>query len=158
MTQTEIDQGKRITAKLPGECAECGGDIVPGQRIYFSRAHGSRHERCVDQAAPGAAAPRAAEPRRDDARGARLWSDETARRWAEGERADDAAPRARDAAAPAADRRDDATQRVPGDAYVAPARATEFGRAGDRDAARRELAELIKLQIDFLNGLLRILA
>ena len=129
---TMTDPGKLIKARLPGSCAECGGDIQPNDTIYFSRLHGSRHKRCVEPAEPAAtaaderdatpagptAAPRAAP--RDD------WL------WADGER--DATPRAA---------RDGAAARDGG-----AARDTEFGRAGDRDAARRELGQVLDLLIE----------
>lgn len=171
MPQTTLgDPGKKILAKFPGTCRECGGDILTGQTIYHSRVNGDRHQRCVDPG-PIDAAPEAAAPRDAPRAAARLWSDEAARRWAEGRAPDagDATPRAaRDATAAVGPAADDATQRVPGDAtrdgrsavpeYVAPRRDTEFGRAGDRDAARKECRELIRLQIDFLTRLEKLLS
>ena len=103
---TMTDPGKLIKARLPGSCAECGGDIQPNDTIYFSRLHGSRHKRCVEPAEPAATA-----------------ADER-----------DATPRAA---------RDGAAARDGG-----AARDTEFGRAGDRDAARRELGQVLDLLIE----------
>ena len=151
---TLSDPGKLMRAKFAGDCAECRGSILPGQEIYHSRLNGDRHRQCVE---PGPAPEPAASRARDDGR---LWSDDDARRWAQAR--DDATPR--DAAratagGPAADRRDvvpDAQRPTPSasppDAYVAPARATEFGRAGDRDAARRELGQVLELFIDAVDG------
>ncbi|HVA50143.1 MAG TPA: hypothetical protein VNH11_27505 [Pirellulales bacterium] len=47
MATQAIDNGKLITARLPGECSQCGGSIEPGDKIYFSRQIGPRHQRCV---------------------------------------------------------------------------------------------------------------
>lgn len=137
------DPGKLIRAKLPGECEECRGSIVPGQPIYFSRVHGSRHQGCYTPEPPPAA-DRERAPR------------------------DVASPAAASDAsrAPARDlfaARDDSPVAVgwpdAGDAHVADrARATAFGAAGDRDAARRELANVIRLLIEALQRIERVLA
>lgn len=134
---TATDPGKLIQAKLPGTCAECAGDIRPGDPIYFSRLHGPRHKRCAEPgdsidanpAAPRDArdgTPRGGTSARDAADGG--W------RWDEGG----------DAPTPP----DDAARR---------ARATEFGRAGDRDAARRELGQVLDLLIEALGKIRRLL-
>lgn len=46
---TQIDLGKRMTARLPGTCEECRRRISPGDAIYFSRDNGARHQACVDR-------------------------------------------------------------------------------------------------------------
>lgn len=131
-TATVGDPGKLMRAQHAGECAECGGSILPGQTIYYSTRTGakvSRHKRCVDRGeTAGAPAAETRVARGVDSRdlgvardGIALWPD-------------DDAPRA----APPA----------PRDEYVAPARATAFGQAGDRDAARRELAGVLDLLIE----------
>lgn len=40
-----------ITAKFPASCASCGGRIIPGQRIEWSKGAPARHTSC-----PGATA------------------------------------------------------------------------------------------------------
>ena len=141
-TQT-IDRGKRIRALYPGECSECGGTIETGDEIYFSRGRfGSRHIRCVD----GGDDRRPQPPREDAApRAATTFAASAPATAAETPRAapDDAARAARDGASVARDGGGPAAARD--DVYTAPARETTFGRAGDRDAVRRELAEVIEL-------------
>lgn len=149
-TQT-IDWGKRMRARFPGECAECGGTIETGDEIYFSRTRGYRHRRCVDgepdpdeaSAAPRAPAtsPRAepAAPNRDAA--ARTLFDDAARAARDGTAARDG-----DSAAAARD-----------DVYTAPPRDTEFGRAGDREYVRQEMAAVLELVIGALERLVKLL-
>lgn len=142
---TLADPGKLIRAKHPGNCRECGGDILVGQPIYFSHAHGSRHKRCVepgDAPAPAAGerAPRAASGR-DASRDGWLWAERDGTLREE--------TTARDDAGPGGD--------APRDEPRA-ARATEFGRAGDRDAARREVGHALDLVIEALQRVRRMLA
>lgn len=146
------DPGKLITAARFGQCPTCSKPIRPGQRIYHSSVLGARHQNCVESAEddpPEAPAAPAGDATRRDVRR------DAPRLWPEG---DDAARDAtrrdeppRDAAvAPAADRRDDA--------YAAPRRDdTQFAQAGVRDAIRAELRAIVRLQIDFLERLEKLL-
>lgn len=136
---TAVDKGKLIWAKYPGDCAECGGTIAVGQPVYYSKHLGSRHRTCVDRGPRpdgGDAAPETAAPR------------ETAARLP----FDDDTPRARDNRP-----RGDVPAAAGDDAYIAPARDTAFSRAGDRDAARRELAGVLRLLIEALVRIERML-
>ena len=38
---------RTITAKHPGKCRDCNGDILPGNRIYWSRGNGATHYDCA---------------------------------------------------------------------------------------------------------------
>jgi hypothetical protein len=38
-----------FTAKYPGECADCGSDIVPGDDVSFDRNDDLVHRVCPDQ-------------------------------------------------------------------------------------------------------------
>ena len=152
MTTAAVDKGKLIIAKLPGDCAECGGTIVPGQFIYFSRQIGSRHRGCVerDEDRAGRQPAREAAPReapRPSPRNERFL-------FGDGDGRDDTRV-PRDAPPP----RSEGGQPPANDdgAYRAPVRDTAFSRAGDRDAARRELASVLRLLIEALIKIERLL-
>ncbi|HWB13359.1 MAG TPA: hypothetical protein VG826_29305 [Pirellulales bacterium] len=114
MPTVTTDQGQLRPAQFEGNCRVCGGSILVGQMIYFSRRLGSGHQRCVDPGEPAPAADRERAPRattdaapRDD-------------RWL----FDDGTP----APTPPRDGIESGVER-------APARATAVGAAA-RDAAR----------------------
>lgn len=166
-TATQVDQGKLITAQLPGLCAECGGSIERGDPIYFSRTLGPRHKRCVvaGDADPPAERDAPRDVTRDDAarRAARDFDAARASRDVEASRAprdgdgrdDYGQPADDDARRPIA--RDDAAR----DATAADggrAARSEFARAGERDAARKELGVVLDLMIEALQRIRRLLS